>query len=378
MKKYTLLIVTFFLIITGIFAQTHLNAYPIKTDNANAFKETKFNHGSISKDINGIKTGYIDYSWQNANNLSYIWQFNSLYTSTDTAFNYIGVAFYPFMGINDYNDNVTDFNMTPYISNLTFTIDSIYAFITHENNSGTYNKLTMEIVQLSSTNTLTSSATVLWSQVDSTNFSLSPGGNWLGPDARYFLSYTPGFTTTPGQKIGVVFKYKAPDADTLGVIGSSIDDGNGGTTTQSPFPTSFVRYPPFINSIIPNRNIGYGNPTGSAGWLEAQDWEIWIKVTFNDMVGISDNEPFRNIELSQNIPNPAKYSTIINYNLLKEANIKFLLCDITGRLVFEKTENNVKAGRHSINLDLANFSKGIYFYSLSTGSSVVTKKLIIE
>ena len=377
MKKITLLM-TLLVCATMIFAQQTIKMHPVQTDNANAYKAANFIHNS-TKNIDAIITGYIDYSWQNFNDLSYVWQFNSLYTAADTSFNYIGVAIYPFQGIVDYSDNLYDFDITPYPSTFTFTIDSIFALITHENNSGTYNKLTMQIAQLSGTNTLTATSTVLWSQVDSTNVTLSPGGNWLGEGASYVLGYAPNFTTTAGQKVGLVFKYEAPDSDSLGVLGSSVEDINnpGGTMTQSPYPTSFMRYPPYIPNITPNRNVGYGNPVGSTGWLEAQDWEIWAKVTFGDPTGINDKETNKNVTLYQNIPNPAKCSTIIKYNLSKDANINFALCDITGRKVFVKSENNVTAGTYKINLNVNNLSEGVYFYTLTANGYAVTKKMVV-
>jgi len=348
-----------------------------QTDNANAYKAANFIRNSTGRLNKTIITGYIDYSWQNSNDLSYVWQFNSLFTGADTAFNYVGVAIHPFEGILDYSDNVFDFQVIPYPANFTFTIDSIIALITHENNSGTYNKLTMQIVQLSTSNTLTATSPVLWSYVDSTDVSLSPGGNWLGEGALVVLGYEPNFTTTPGQKVGLVFKYEAPDTDSLGVLGSCIDDGAGGTVTQSPYPTSFMQYPPYINSIDANRNIGYGDPVGSEGWIEAQDWEIWVKVTFDDMIGINDIEANKNVILYQNIPNPAIGSTIIKYNLSKDANINFALCDITGRKVFEKSENNVTPGTYKINLDVINLSEGVYFYTLTANGYAVTKKMVV-
>lgn len=343
-------------------------------ENENASKAARFSQNANNS---RVSSGFIDYSWQNVNSQSYIFGFNSNFVSTDTSINYIGVALFPFKGVFDYADNDVDFNITPYPSSFTYTVDSIFATVTHENNSGLSNNLTMQLVQLSGSNTLTSAASVKWSDSIVTTTSLSPGGNWTGSGARYVAEYAPNYTTTAGQKLGMVLKYFAPKADSMGVLGSSINDSSGTTFTPSPFPTSFMQSPPYITSIIPCRNIGYGNPVGSAGWFQAQDWEIWAKVTFNDVTGVSDNELAKNVTLYQNIPNPANGSTLIKYDIQKTSDINLSIYDVTGRKIFEKSQNDVIAGSHKMNIDVSNFSKGAYFYTLTANGNKVTKRMII-
>lgn len=377
MKKL-LLFVGASLLINNANAQQLNSIHAVQTESANAFKAAHSAQNLNTLDNSrATMSGYIDYSWQNVNDQSYVVGFNSAFVGTDTAMNYIGVALIPFTGVFDYADNIADFNITPFPASYTFTVDSIFASLTHENNSGSANYVAMQLVQLSGTNTLTSTASVKWSDSIVTTTSLSPGGSWLGANARYLAEYAPNYTTTTGTKLGMVLKYYAPKQDSLGVLGSSINDGSGGTTTQSPFPTSFMQYPPFINTISPCRSLGYGNPVGSGGWVAFQDWEIWAKVTFNDLTGISDNELAKNVTLYQNIPNPANGSTLIKYDLSKNSDINLTIFDVTGRKVFDKSENDVTAGSHKMNIDVTSFSKGAYFYTLTANGHQVTKKMII-
>lgn len=372
MKKL-LLFVGASLLINNIDAQQLQNPSHL-IENANASKAARFSQNANNS---RVSSGFIDYSWQNFNNQSYVFGFNSNFVSTDTSINYIGVALTPFKGVFDYVDNDVDFNITPYPASFTYTVDSIFASITHENNSGLSNNLTMQLVQLSGTGTLTSGATVKWSDSIVTTTSLSSGGNWLGAGASYLAQYAPNYTATVGTKLGMVIKYIAPKADSMGVLGSSINDSLGTTFTQSPFPTSFMQSPPYISTIIPCRNIGYGNPVGSGGWFQAQDWEIWAKVTFNDVTGVSDNELAKNVTLYQNIPNPANGSTLIKYDLEKTSDINLSIYDVTGRKIFEKSQNDVIAGSHKMNIDVSNFSKGAYFYTLTANGNKVTKRMVI-
>jgi hypothetical protein len=326
------------------------------------------------------RSGYIDYSWNSQNDLSYVWQFNSLYTSTDTSFNYICVALNQFGVFDDYADNVLDVD---YMGSgqfpSTMVIDSVFVLMTHENNSGTYNTVGLDIVKLNTTGAPTTTSAVLYSVRDSSNTTLSPGGNWIGTGASFVLPFAPNYTVNCNvDKVGLNFIYKGPDSDTASVVGSSIDDGSGGTTTQSAYATSYMRYPPFINGISANRNIGYGSPVGSGGWIEAQDWEVWAKVSFDDAtIGWNDNTR-NDFKVYQNVPNPFSNITTIRYNLNKASDLKFELTDMSGRSVLVKNLNNLEAGEHSLELNASELAKGIYIYSFELNGFKTTKRLVIE
>ena len=378
MKKY-LLLTGASLLFANMFAQQTLTPAH-KVENQNAFKAARFanQQSANERNSNAITSGYIDYSWQNYNDMSFVWQFNSNFTSADTAINYIGVSLTPFQGIFNYDDNELDFQFA-YPSNYTYTIDSVFATMSHENNSGDTNMVVVQLVQATNAGALTSTSTVKWADTIITTTSLSPGGNWLGAGATFTAGIEAGYTTTAGAKMGIVLRYYAPDADSMGVIGSAVDDGTGqGTTTQSPFPTSYMQLPPNIPTIAACRNIGYGSPIGSSGWFQAQDWEIWAKVTFNDITGISDNEMNKTATLYQNIPNPANNSTLIKYDLAKSASVSIAFYDVTGKKVKEVVEGEKHPGNYQVRVGIEDLSKGVYFYKLKTSNGIeLTKRMVI-
>lgn len=80
--------------------------------------------------------------------------------------------------------------------------------------------------------------------------------------------------------------------------------------------------------------------------------------------------------ISQNIPNPAKYSTIINYTLpinINDATLK--VKNELGQVIFEKIVNNQN---QKIEFSTQNLSSGIYYYNLSNGSfQSETKKMVV-
>jgi hypothetical protein len=339
--------------------------------------------GIVAKSSSAITEGYIDYSYYNVNDLSYVWQFNSNYTSADTSMNYACVALTEFGVFSDYSDQVLDFDymgQSMYPSNI--TIDSVFVLMTHENNSGLDNILGLDVIKLNASGAPTTTSQVLNTQRDTVQTSLSSGGEWLGTGASFVYSFAPNYTYN-GQtmKVGLNFIYKSTDADTVGVIGSAVDDGNGATTTQSAYATSYMRYPPFINSIAANRNIGYGSPVGTDGWLEVQDWEIWAKVTFDDSnIGTAVNQVNKSkLTVYQNQPNPFSGNTTIRYSLNKDIkDLNFTMYDMTGRVVMNKTENNVLAGDYSLVVNGDQFQKGVYFYSFNMDGVKMSKRLVIE
>lgn len=66
----------------------------------------------------------------------------------------------------------------------------------------------------------------------------------------------------------------------------------------------------------------------------------------------------------------------VGYYLPEKGAVKFILRDITGRVV-RTLINNVEAGYHVVNWDTGNLPSGIYFLTVHTGSLTKTEKLIL-
>ena len=81
--------------------------------------------------------------------------------------------------------------------------------------------------------------------------------------------------------------------------------------------------------------------------------------------------------LSQNYPNPFNPSTIINYQLPKQAHMTLKIYDILGREVKTLVDEIKNAGNYKIEFNASNLSSGIYFYRLQSNSFSQTKKLIL-
>ena len=110
-------------------------------------------------------------------------------------------------------------------------------------------------------------------------------------------------------------------------------------------------------------------------WVEGSgnynDNEINIasKVTIN-----SSN----NIELSQNIPNPASVSTKITFKLPSDCDIELGLYNILGEKIGEIANGFYPGGEHTIQIDISNYSQGTYFYKLISSDYTITKTMLIN
>ncbi len=82
-------------------------------------------------------------------------------------------------------------------------------------------------------------------------------------------------------------------------------------------------------------------------------------------------------DLSQNYPNPFNPSTIISYSIPKQSNVSLKVYDILGKEVAELVNTEKPAGSYEVDFNAENLSSGIYFYTLKTNNSVLTKKMML-
>jgi hypothetical protein len=82
--------------------------------------------------------------------------------------------------------------------------------------------------------------------------------------------------------------------------------------------------------------------------------------------------------VSQNYPNPFNPTTKINYDLPADAKVSLVIYDISGREVSKLVDNEQQtAGYHTSEFNAGNLASGVYFYSLLTNSTKLTKQMIL-
>jgi hypothetical protein len=99
--------------------------------------------------------------------------------------------------------------------------------------------------------------------------------------------------------------------------------------------------------------------------------EVWTSVEEN-------NIPVYDYDVSQNYPNPFSGTSTV-YVMLKEPAILSLeVHNLMGQLVYSIPEKKYNSGKVEFTIDGSRMESGIYFYSIISGESSVTKKMIIE
>jgi hypothetical protein len=130
--------------------------------------------------------------------------------------------------------------------------------------------------------------------------------------------------------------------------------------TQQPTQTSYV-------------NVTGGTSPGW-GWVKILPMiRLNIKPT---NIGIFELSGFEPANLGQNVPNPYKGESSIQYKLTKDASdAKFTITDVTGRIISsDKVSSNM--GLHTIKLGA--YAAGLYYYTLNVDGVSATKKMIVQ
>jgi hypothetical protein len=91
----------------------------------------------------------------------------------------------------------------------------------------------------------------------------------------------------------------------------------------------------------------------------------------------------KQFSLKQNYPNPFNPVTEIRYQIAEDRKVSLIVYDILGNEVVTLVNEEQSAGSYKVNFSTGSFgivnrlSSGIYYYKLSAGSFVETKKMII-
>ncbi len=119
------------------------------------------------------------------------------------------------------------------------------------------------------------------------------------------------------------------------------------------------------------------NGTTVCAYALAQDGTV-LKLNDN-VIGI---QPVNNIIpksylLEQNYPNPFNPNTNIKYSIPKSANVIIKIYNTLGSLVSVIVDEHHAAGNYSVDFNADGLSSGIYYYTISAGEFMDTKKMVL-
>lgn len=90
-----------------------------------------------------------------------------------------------------------------------------------------------------------------------------------------------------------------------------------------------------------------------------------------------EGDLLQKFELNQNYPNPFNPGTKIKYSVPQVSDVVIKVYDSLGNEVVTLVDEEKPAGNYEIRFDGKNLTSGIYFYKLTAGNVVDTKKMIL-
>ena len=108
---------------------------------------------------------------------------------------------------------------------------------------------------------------------------------------------------------------------------------------------------------------------------------FWVDFTITKVfpvTGINENQMHaQHFNLYQNYPNPFNPATLIQYELSHSDKVLLKIYDILGNEIRTLVNEDQSAGKHSITFKASGVSSGMYFYTLQSGGTTMTKKMIL-
>jgi hypothetical protein len=132
---------------------------------------------------------------------------------------------------------------------------------------------------------------------------------------------------------------------------------------------------------------GTGNSTthqfGTAGWfwvcasvnIQGVIQTFCDSVYSNRLSGLNDINGLGELSIS---PNPASDFTVINFNATNEIKLDISMSAVTGQVVFESKAASYAKGEHTVKIDLSQVANGLYVVKIQSGTSLITKKILVQ
>jgi hypothetical protein len=81
--------------------------------------------------------------------------------------------------------------------------------------------------------------------------------------------------------------------------------------------------------------------------------------------------------MDQNFPNPFNPSTTIRFGLPAVADVRITIFNLLGQEVAVPVEGRLQAGEHTLLVNAANLSSGVYLYRVQAGDKVSIKRMVL-
>ncbi len=115
----------------------------------------------------------------------------------------------------------------------------------------------------------------------------------------------------------------------------------------------------------------------SFDWFKVMKYSIRCVKDNATEVDLGNKINMHNFELNQNYPNPFNPSTNINYTIPTQGHVTLSVFNNIGQEILSVVNRDLDAGSYSANVNMSNYSSGVYYYQIKTGELVQSKKMIL-
>jgi hypothetical protein len=124
----------------------------------------------------------------------------------------------------------------------------------------------------------------------------------------------------------------------------------------------------FVRSLCISNNYIFACP----------DTRVYRRL-LSDLTAIQSvsNEIPKQFSLSQNYPNPFNPVTSIEFRLPDRGSVKLRVYDVMGKEIQTLVKGEMNPGVYKTEWNAANYSSGVYFYTLVSGNFTETRKMVI-
>jgi hypothetical protein len=84
-----------------------------------------------------------------------------------------------------------------------------------------------------------------------------------------------------------------------------------------------------------------------------------------------------NAVLHQSYPNPTSGDATIAFELGRAGDVQIVMTNLHGQQMAVVANGNYAAGTHKVTVNTSDLAAGIYFYTMTAGNEVITKKLTV-
>lgn len=115
------------------------------------------------------------------------------------------------------------------------------------------------------------------------------------------------------------------------------------------------------------------------GHSNANGFYDYATIKYSQPIGITSisTETPDGFQIGQNYPNPFNPITNIEFNIPKASIVRISVYDLLGREIESLVNQNLNAGSYKVDWDASKYPSGIYYYKITAGSFIETKKMVL-